>query len=67
MAGNSIAGYLWVTLGLFFLIFFGGRLFLQLLGVIIGFICIFKGLRLFALDNMIYKYSMHYFDNKFKK
>ncbi|MDP3788151.1 MAG: hypothetical protein Q8Q60_02390 [Candidatus Chromulinivorax sp.] len=67
MVAHRITGYLWITLGLFCLIFFGGRLFLQLLGVITGFILIFKGLRLLAVDRVVYNYSRNYFDDQFKK
>ncbi len=67
MVVNFIAGYLWITIGLFCLIFFGGKLFLQLLGVIIGFALIFKGLRILAVDRVVYNYSRHYFDDQLKK
>jgi hypothetical protein len=68
MVVNFITGYLWITLGLFFLVFFGGKLFLQLLGVIIGFLFIFRGLRILSVDRIVYNYSMDYFqNNRFKK
>jgi hypothetical protein len=67
MITNRMHGYLWITFGLFFLIFFGGRLFFQLLGVLIGFSCIIKGLKILAIDRAMYNYSMHYFNDQFKK
>lgn len=67
MVVNFIAGYLWITLGLFCLIFFGGKLFFQLLGVMIGFALIFRGLRILAVDRAMYNYSKHYFEDQFKK
>lgn len=67
MVGNVIVGYLWVTVGLFCLIFFGGKLFLQLLGVIVGLSLIFKGLRILSVHRAVYNYSMHYFNDQFKK
>lgn len=67
MVMNVIAGYLWITFGLFCLIFFGGKLFLQLLGVMIGLALIFRGLRILAVDRAVYNYSVHYFNDQFKK
>ncbi len=67
MIANRIAGYLWIALGLFCLIFFGGKLFLQLLGVLVGVSLIFRGLRILAVDRAVYNYSKHYFDDQFKK
>ncbi len=67
MIANRIAGYLWITFGLFCLIFFGGKLFLQLLGVCIGLALIFRGLRLLAVDRVVYNYSRNYFEDQFKK
>ncbi len=67
MVVNFVAGYLWITFGLFSLVFFGGKLFLQLLGVLFGLALIFRGLRILAVDRTFYKYSMHYFNDQFKK
>jgi len=67
MISNIIIGYLWMTLGLFFLVFFGGKLFLQLLGVLFGFMFVFKGLRKLSVDRTVYNYSMHYFNDQFRK
>jgi len=67
MVVNRIAGYLWIMIGLFCLIFFGGKLFLQLLGVFVGVSLIFKGLRILAVDRAVYNYSKHYFDDQFKE
>ncbi len=67
MITNRMHGYLWITFGLFCLIFFGGRLFFQLLGVLIGFSFIIKGLKILAIDRAMYNYSMHYFNDQFRK
>jgi len=67
MIGNVFVGYLWVTLGLFCLIFFGGKLFFQLIGVLIGLSLIFKGLKILAIDRAVYNYSRHYFDDSFRR
>ena len=67
MVVNQVAGYLWMALGFFCLIFFGGKLFLQLLGVMVGLSLIFRGLRILAVDRVVYNYSKHYFDDQFKK
>lgn len=66
MPKNTVAGYLWITLGCFLLIYFGGKLILQLLGVIIGIICLFKGLQILSIDRNVYQYSMHYFRKNFR-
>lgn len=67
MIGNVLVGYLWVTLGFFCLIFFGGKLFFQLIGVLVGFSLIFKGLRILAIDRAVYTYSKNYFDDSFRR
>ncbi len=67
MSTNRISGYLWITFGLFCLIFFGGKLFFQLIGVIAGFSLILKGMKILAIDGAMYNYSMHYFNNQFRK
>ena len=67
MAVKSMVGYFWITLGLFCLIFFGGKLFLQLLGVMVGLSLIFKGLRMLAVDRAMYNYSKNYFEDQFEK
>lgn len=64
---NMIAGYAWIALGLFCLVFFGGKLLLQLLGLIAGISLIFRGLQILAFDRAVYRYSRHYFENNFKK
>lgn len=65
MMKNRLSGYLWMTFGMFFLIFFGGRLFLQLMGVLVGVSCILKGLRILMIDQAVYSYSRQYFDDQF--
>ena len=67
MVVNRIAGYLWITLGLFCLIFFGGKLFFQLIGVCVGLSLIFKGMKILEIHRAMYNYSMHYFNDQFKK
>jgi hypothetical protein len=67
MIVNRVSGYLWIALGLFCLIFFGGRLFFQLIGVLVGFSLVVKGLKILAIDRAMYNYSMHYFNDQFKK
>lgn len=67
MVKNVIAGYLWVTLGLFCLIFFGGKLFFQLVGVFFGLSLIFKGLKILAIDRAVFNYSQRYFDDSFRR
>ncbi|MBP6870140.1 hypothetical protein KBC04_04610 [Candidatus Babeliales bacterium] len=67
MVVNKAAGYLWMTLGFFFLIFFGGKLFFQLIGVAIGFSLIFRGLRILAMDHLLYNYSIDFFQDNFRK
>ena len=67
MVVNRISGYLWITLGLFCLIFFGGKLFFQLIGVIVGFSLMLKGMKILAIDRAMYNYSMHYFNDQFRK
>ena len=66
MVVNRLSGYLWITLGILCLIVFGGKLFLQLLGVIVGFSLIFKGMKILAIHGAMYNYSMGYFNNQFK-
>lgn len=67
MVLNIIFGYFWIIVGLFCLGFFGGKLFLQLLWITVGFSLIFKGLRILAVDRVVYNYSKHYFNDQFKK
>jgi hypothetical protein len=67
MVSGNTSGYLWVILGLFFMIFFGGKLFIELVGVIIGFVCIMKGLKILSFDRQFYHYSMHYFNQNFRR
>ena len=67
MVSNIISGYFWIIVGLFCLGFFGGKLFLQLLWIIVGFSLILKGLRTLAIDRAFYSYSKHYFNDQFKK
>ena len=67
MIGSFIAGYLLITLGLFCLIFFAGKLLFQLLGVVIGITLITKGMRRLSFDRQFYSYSMNYFNDNFRK
>jgi len=67
MIENRVVGYMWVMLGLFCLVLFGGKLFLQLLGVLAGVSLIFKGLRILAVDRVVYNYSRNYFDDQFRR
>ena len=67
MNTNRVVGYFWVIVGLFCLISFGGKLFFQLLGVIVGFSFVFKGLKILAIDRTMYNYSMNYFNDQFRK
>ncbi len=67
MVENRIVGYMWIILGVFCLISFGGRLFLQLLGVLAGASLVFKGLRILAVDRAFYNYSRSYFDDQFRR
>ncbi|MGZ6251154.1 MAG: hypothetical protein ACXWL2_03940 [Candidatus Chromulinivorax sp.] len=67
MSERIVSGYLWITLGFFCLIFFGGRLFLQLLGVVIGISFIIKGMQRLAVDRNFYNFSINYFNDNFKK
>ncbi|MBV8660798.1 MAG: hypothetical protein JO129_01470 [Candidatus Dependentiae bacterium] len=67
MTSNTIIGYFWIIAGLFFLGFFGFRLLLQFLCIFIGFSLIFKGLRILAIDRVVYNYSRNYFNDQFKK
>lgn len=67
MTNNSLTGYLWIFLGIFLVMLFGGRLLFQLLAITLGLTLIFKGLRLLALDRAVYHYSKNYFDEQFKR
>lgn len=67
MAGRIISGYLWITFGLFCLVFFGGKLFLQLLGVLIGISFIIKGMQRLAVDRNFYNFSINYFNDNFRR
>lgn len=67
MIPYRFAGYFWIILGLFCLGFFSGKLFLQLFWIMIGMSFVFKGLRILAIDRAMYNYSMHYFNDQFKK
>lgn len=65
---DRILGYLYLTLGLFCLIFFIGKFFFQILFLIVGFSLVVKGLRLLAFDRAAYHYySQNYFNDQFKR
>jgi len=64
---NSIEGYLWIAIGFFLAIIYGGNLLLQLLAVCFGFYLIFKGLRILSLDRSMYNYSQDFFNDRFKR
>ena len=66
MLGNKVEGYLWIALGIFLVIWLGGRLVLQLLSLFVGFSLIVKGLRILAMDRALYNYSKHYFEDNFR-
>lgn len=67
MVVNVIIGYAWITLGFLGLVFFSGKILFELAAAIVGISLIFKGLRILAMDRAVYNYSMHYFNNQFKK
>ena len=67
MLGYSLLGYLYISLGLFCMIYFAGKLLLQLLAIIVGLMLIFQGLKVLAVNRAIYYYSTSYFKDQFRK
>lgn len=67
MLSHRIVGYLYLSCGLFFLIFFAGKLCVQILFLLIGGSLVMQGLRLLSFDRAVYYYSQNYFNNQFKK
>lgn len=67
MIGNKIEGYCWISFGFFLLMLFCTKLILQLLTMIVAFSFIVKGLKILAVDRAVYNYSMHYFNDNFRR
>ena len=67
MLAYSLLGYVYISLGLFCMIYFAGKLLLQLLAIVVGLIFIFQGLKVLAVNRAIYYYSTSYFKDQFKK
>ena len=63
----NISGYAWIAVGVFCLIFFANQLLVQMLGIIIGWYCIAKGLQILSIDSGVHSYSVNFFQNKYRK
>jgi len=63
---DRILGYIYIASGLFFMIHFAGALLLQLLAIVIGLIIVFQGLKVLAVNRVIYYYSANYFKDQFR-